>query len=339
MWGNQSHDKYGSGTNSQNSGSSSGSGNQYTQGSKYGTSGANMGSQSTTQGSQYTAGSSASQDWQGANPQQQFSQQQHLQSQQPQSSSTARDGQQSPNLYGSSSSTSSGYTSPTYGSSSGSLNSNSNSSDTYGSSSSSSKSGSVFSGKDSSAKDFTSGTDVVAFLKGQHSEIKNLFEKVMKAKGKERQALFYDLRRLLAVHETAEEQIVHPAARSALANGEAVVDTRLQEENKAKSTLVKLEDLPADTKEFERYFAQLKADVTAHAEAEEREEFEKLAAVFDPAKLERMRKAVEAAEAIAPTRPHPGVESATANTVVGPFASMVDRIRDAFAGKGSGSSS
>jgi hypothetical protein len=43
-----------------------------------------------------------------------------------------------------------------------------------------------------------------------------------------------------------------------------------------------------------------------------------------------MASAVRAAEAIAPTRPHPGVESAKANFVAGPFASMLDRARDAI---------
>lgn len=41
-----------------------------------------------------------------------------------------------------------------------------------------------------------------------------------------------------------------------------------------------------------------------------------------------MTKAVQAAEAIAPTRPHAGVESASLNFAVGPFASMLDRARD-----------
>jgi hypothetical protein len=41
-----------------------------------------------------------------------------------------------------------------------------------------------------------------------------------------------------------------------------------------------------------------------------------------------MGSAVRAAEAIAPTRPHPGVESAKLNFAVGPFASMLDRARD-----------
>jgi hypothetical protein len=41
-----------------------------------------------------------------------------------------------------------------------------------------------------------------------------------------------------------------------------------------------------------------------------------------------MGSAVRAAQAIAPTRPHPGVESAKLNFAVGPFASMLDRARD-----------
>jgi hypothetical protein len=43
-----------------------------------------------------------------------------------------------------------------------------------------------------------------------------------------------------------------------------------------------------------------------------------------------MGTAVRAAEAIAPTRPHAGVESAKLNFAVGPFASMLDRARDAI---------
>ena len=34
------------------------------------------------------------------------------------------------------------------------------------------------------------------------------------------------------------------------------------------------------------------------------------------------------AEAVVPTHPHPGVESATANTVVGPVVSLFDRTKD-----------
>jgi hypothetical protein len=50
--------------------------------------------------------------------------------------------------------------------------------------------------------------------------------------------------------------------------------------------------------------------------------------------LERMCRAAKLAEAIAPTRPHAGVESQIANMLAGPFAAMLDRARDAIVGKG-----
>lgn len=179
----------------------------------------------------------------------------------------------------------------------------------------------------------SSGTDVVSFLMEQHRQIKVLFNEVTAASGKEREKAFYALRRLLAVHETAEEQVVHPAARRALANGDAVVEARLEEENAAKKVLASLEDLDVDSMEFVTKFTALKSSVIMHAEMEEQEEFVELAAAIDPDRLESMRKAAEFAEAVAPTRPHPGVESATANMLAGPFASMIDRTRDLFSGK------
>jgi hypothetical protein len=80
--------------------------------------------------------------------------------------------------------------------------------------------------------------------------------------------------------------------------------------------------------------AALEADVLAHAEAEEQEEFSELQAQLDDAQLERMRRAVKLAESMAPTRPHAGVESQAANLAAGPFAMMLDRARDAIRGKG-----
>jgi hemerythrin superfamily protein len=178
------------------------------------------------------------------------------------------------------------------------------------------------------------GVDVVAFLKEQHNEVKTLLEAVSNARGPARAKAFFNLRRTLAVHETAEEEIVHPAARRALPNGAEVVDARLREENAAKIALTKLEKLEVDSPEFEKGFQALKSDVLAHAESEEREEFDRLADKLEPARLERMRRAVELAESVAPTRPHPGLESPAANIFAGPFESMLDRTRDALSGKG-----
>lgn len=155
------------------------------------------------------------------------------------------------------------------------------------------------------------GQDVVSFLKSQHQDVKQMLESVLSASGKARVKAFVALRRTIAVHETAEEEIVHPAARKAIPNGDAIVEARLREEKQGKQVLTDLEKLDVDSAEFEEKFKSFKKAVLAHAEAEEKEEFDKLGDKLEPARLERMRKAVEFAESVAPTRPHAGIESAT----------------------------
>jgi hemerythrin-like domain-containing protein len=173
--------------------------------------------------------------------------------------------------------------------------------------------------------------DVVEFLKGQHNEIKDMFDDVFSASSDEaRREAFVDLRQLLAVHETAEEMVVHPRARGELSNGDDVVDARLKEEHDAKAQLQKLEAMDIGSAEFLAELKQFQQAVLEHADLEEAEEFPGLQRKLSAGDLQRMAMAVRAAEAIAPTRPHPGVESAKANVVAGPFASMLDRARDAI---------
>jgi hemerythrin superfamily protein len=171
--------------------------------------------------------------------------------------------------------------------------------------------------------------DVVKFLKGQHDLIKDMFDDVLSASSSEaREKSFIALRQLLAVHETAEEMVVHPRARREIADGDAIVDARLHEEHEAKQQLTKLEGMDIGSKEFIDELTTFRDAVVDHAEHEETEEFSKLARNLDASDLKSMAAAVQAAEAIAPTRPHAGVESAMLNFAIGPFASMMDRARD-----------
>ncbi|WP_040805996.1 hemerythrin domain-containing protein [Nocardia concava] len=173
--------------------------------------------------------------------------------------------------------------------------------------------------------------DAIELLLRQHEQIKTLFTETLDASDPaEREAKFRQLRRLLAVHETAEEEIIHPRARGEIEDGATVIDARLAEENQAKQQLAELESLDIDSTEFEKGLAQLREDVIEHAEHEEQDEFSLLREELEPRQLRAMRRAVEIAEALAPTRPHQGVESAKANLLVGPFAAMLDRVRDAI---------
>jgi hemerythrin superfamily protein len=169
--------------------------------------------------------------------------------------------------------------------------------------------------------------DVVELLVRQHGELRELFDEVETAKGSERIDAFHRLVRLLAVHETAEEEIVHPAARRG-EGGDAIVDARVAEERRAKELLVTMDKIGVDAEGFDTLLAQLRDDVLAHAEHEERDEFPRLREQYDQDRLHAMAKAVRAAETVAPTRPHPGIESPGAAMLLGPPIALFDRARD-----------
>lgn len=170
--------------------------------------------------------------------------------------------------------------------------------------------------------------DVVGLLIRQHSQIRDLFMRVACSQGQERKEAFRRLVTLMAVHETAEEEIVHPLARRSLHGGEGIVDDRLKEEHTAKAILAELESLDTDDPRFLGVLNQLRGDVLTHARAEERYEFVRLRAEFGDAQRKGLAAAVRAAEAVAPTHPHPGVETATKNLLVGPALAVADRVRD-----------
>ncbi len=142
-----------------------------------------------------------------------------------------------------------------------------------------------------------SGSDVVAFLKEQHKEVKGLLELVATTEGAARKKAFTELKRLLTVHEAAEEEIVHPVAKRELDNGAAIVKAREAEEKKAGNALAKLSKLDLDSDAFDLEFSGLKAAVLAHAQAEEKQEFNLLADALDQSKLASMKDDVEAVEA------------------------------------------
>jgi hemerythrin superfamily protein len=172
--------------------------------------------------------------------------------------------------------------------------------------------------------------DVVDLLMEQHKEIKNLFGQVQRASGDRKRELFEDLVRLLAVHESAEEEIVHPTARRNIPSGDTIVDKRLAEEDEAKHELAHLYDLGVDHPDFDARFVTFAEAVTHHASREEQEEFLKLREKLTADQLSTLAGAVRTAESVAPTRPHPSAgESATANLLMGPPLALFDRVRDA----------
>jgi hemerythrin superfamily protein len=178
------------------------------------------------------------------------------------------------------------------------------------------------------ADDVGESDDVVDLLMQQHRHIRDLFAEVENATSDDRAEAFRRLVRLLAVHETAEEEVVHPSVRRLFEGGDQVVDDRLEEERAAKEKLSRLDDMSTDDPEFMPLFRELRADVLQHAASEEQYEFPRLRENAGARRLAMMATAVRAAEATAPTRPHPGVETPAENLAVGPVAAVIDRARD-----------
>ncbi|MFY1627567.1 hemerythrin domain-containing protein [Micromonospora sp. WMMD735] len=173
--------------------------------------------------------------------------------------------------------------------------------------------------------------DVVDLLLAQHARIEQLFLLVIGGTGDARRDAFDDLVKLLAAHETAEEEVVHPLARTLPGGGgDAMVEDRLDEERQAKQTLKTLIAGGVDADGFDTGIILLRDAVLTHARYEERYEFPQLRQHVPAERLHSLATAVRAAEATAPTRPHPSAQTATGNLAVGPALAVVDRVRDAL---------
>jgi hemerythrin superfamily protein len=123
--------------------------------------------------------------------------------------------------------------------------------------------------------DATTDGDVVDVLLGQHEQVKALFSKIAAASEPDRQALFTALTQLLHVHESGEQQVVHPALRTG-GDDDKVVAARLAEEKEADAVIAELTSLGVDHPEFASKFEEFHQAVLDHAAHEENEEFPRL---------------------------------------------------------------
>ena len=170
--------------------------------------------------------------------------------------------------------------------------------------------------------------DVVSLLLQQHQMIRTLCDEVTAASASNRQEPFQRLLRLMAVHEAVEEEIVHPFVRRRVQGAATAVADRLQEERAAKEMLVQLDAMGPAAAGFMPLFDQFRTAVLAHAEQEETSEFAGFREQTRPAERRAMAAAAKVAVALAPTHPHPGVETAGRNLLVGTPLAMIDRARD-----------
>ncbi len=183
------------------------------------------------------------------------------------------------------------------------------------------------------AEQATGTDDVVDFLTMQHEQIKSLFAQTLAAPGDERGKHFGDLCALLAVHETGEELVLRPVTEKTA--GSAVTDARNKEEKEATEALAELEKMDPASEDFLTKLRSLQTDVVDHAEKEEHTEFPTLRDQRTAEEREKMGRRLRSVEKMAPTHPHPtAAGSPVAQAVTGPFAAIVDRVKDALSSDG-----
>ncbi|MCD2468696.1 hemerythrin domain-containing protein [Streptomyces sp. MBT42] len=176
--------------------------------------------------------------------------------------------------------------------------------------------------------------DVVGVLIRQHVRMEGLIAEVGSVSGLSRLGPFEELRRLIVIHETAEEVLIRPI--TAMLAGPAVTDARNDEEKNLSKVLLALEGMDPRSAEFEDHLQELERVLREHVQNEEWQEFPYMLAEIPESRRRRLGRTLQAAEKVAPTHPHPTITgSHAAQLVVGPFASVVDRLRDAVRDLGS----
>jgi hypothetical protein len=174
--------------------------------------------------------------------------------------------------------------------------------------------------------------DITDLLIAQHHQIAELFDAVLNAPAGSREPAFVRLLQALATHESAEHIIVHRQARHLIDGGEEVVDALMNEELAISDAFTELESVPVHTDEFLTRLTRIRAVVDAHNRHEEADELGALSDRLGVDDHRRLTRAVEALSALGATGSEDeyseaGLAPGSPNTMVGPFAAMLDRAR------------
>ena len=109
-------------------------------------------------------------------------------------------------------------------------------------------------------------------LKGQHDEVKKLFQKLKSAGKNDKEEILAVITEKLRIHTDLEDRIFYPAMKST--DADEVIQF-LQAHHGIEEVLVDLEDLTPEDEEFEQRVKELEQDVNQHVSDEEGSMFPK----------------------------------------------------------------
>lgn len=139
--------------------------------------------------------------------------------------------------------------------------------------------------------------DLSVILLEQHKLISGKMDAVQISSGAERDAIFDDFRRYLAVHEAAEQSWMHLAGNNESA--ERCACDRHRELAAVAQSIAALETLPIDSDQFDVIFRVLTGQINEHCEVEEHRELARLHADAQEQELKMILGALQSVPNIA----------------------------------------
>ncbi|MHA6793827.1 hemerythrin domain-containing protein [Pseudonocardia bannensis] len=173
-------------------------------------------------------------------------------------------------------------------------------------------------------------TDVIDELRTDHREALTLLGRIASTTDPdERRELTDTVIAEVVRHSVAEEMYVYPVMRKHLPDGEQVVDEDKREHKQLEETMKQLEAVQASEPRFDDLVRDMTEQLRHHATDEENEQFPALRERVPRETLVELRKKVDTAKKLAPTRPHPAAPNAALfHKIAGPGVGLVDRLRD-----------
>ena len=176
--------------------------------------------------------------------------------------------------------------------------------------------------------------DLVDDIVTDHREVEAVFSQIEAGGDEGKRDLVEQVITELVRHSVAEEQYLYPTVRRVLPNGDELADHELEEHAEAEEVMKAIEKADAQDAEFDELVGKLIEDVRHHIQEEESLLLPKLRATCDAAELDDLGEKFENSKKTAPTRPHPSApDRPPANKILAPGAGLIDRMRDAIAGR------
>jgi hypothetical protein len=183
-------------------------------------------------------------------------------------------------------------------------------------------------------------TELLTVLTRQHDQVVALVKQLdtipgaskggSAAQASERESTVDMITKMLAAHETAEEEHLWPLVRRALPDGNDWAGKGLEQEQLATETLHSLAKADSQTEEFDDLVEKLMSQLHKHVAFEDRL-FLQLHDALPEDERSKIGQRIVAAQRHAPTRPHPHAprEPGPAVAAAAKTAVPMDRARDA----------